>query len=403
MINMRQEKKGMTKKLKLFIYTLLCLFVFAGAVQAAPEIQVFINGKPVQDAVLLDGSVFVTFSTLREAVEVPINWDGASKIIAINEQPYVQLRPMVESLGGQVKWDEGTRTVEATLDTKSEVKAELVKVSTSDGIVLNGMVWTPASGQSSIGIILAAGTSDNFFANWLAWVGPKLAENGYLVVSLDRRDAGENFGYYNMEPSAMDHQYAIDLLQDRGAEVIITAGHSYGTVTTPYYVQATDDPRVKAMLLFAPLGDLRPASVIISGGQEKYDEFVAKSIEMVSAGKGKEAFLIPPMVPGGRPIVNTYENFLNKRGPDSQCVPVELFKSISGRPILGILDPGDPFPATKPPTREKLLSANKDLEYVLLSDIRNGGTDPLAHSFAGRESEVLKITLEWLAKQGLTP
>ncbi len=284
---------------------------------------------------------------------------------------------------------------------QSKVKLELVSAKTDDGIVLYGLIWTPASGKAKIGVVLSAGTYAEFYDLPFDWMGQKLAENGYLAISMNRRDHGLEFGYHNMEAAAADHRIHIDILAKRGAEKIVLAGHSYGTVTVPYYVMTTDDPRVKAMLLFSPLGDLRPGSVIICGGKDKYDAIVAQAKEMVAAGKGKEAFMIPPMVPGGRPIVNTYENFLDKRGPDSKAAPVEILKSVGSRPMLGIRDPGDPFPATLPPAQQMLMAANPNLEYVLLPDIRKGKTDPMAHYYLGRENEVFKITLDWLKKKGL--
>src|SRR5262252_6926106 len=57
---------------------------------------------------------------------------------------------------------------------------------------------------------------------------------------------GRSIGFHNFEPSAMDHKYMVDLLASRGAEAVVLAGHSYGTVTIPYYVATSNDPRVKA-------------------------------------------------------------------------------------------------------------------------------------------------------------
>jgi pimeloyl-ACP methyl ester carboxylesterase len=286
---------------------------------------------------------------------------------------------------------------------QGKVQTELVLIKTSDKVDLYGAVWSPTTGKARLGFVLGQGTGAEYYESWLAWFGPKLAEMGYMAISLNRRDHGQEFGYYNMEPSAIDHKLAIDFLMNRGVESVILAGHSYGTVTVPYYMMATKDSRVKAMLLFAALGDLRPASVIICGGKEKYDAIVAKSKEMVAAGKGNEAFLIPPLVPGGRPIVNTYENFLNKRGPDSKAAPIEILKNVPDMPILAIRDPGDPYPATKPPAQQQLLAANKNLDYILLYDIRNGGSDPAAHGFSGREDEVFSITVDWMRRKGLLP
>ena len=79
---------------------------------------------------------------------------------------------------------------------------------------------------------------------------------------------------------------------------------------------------------------------------------------------------------------------------------LQLYKNIADRKILGVRDPADPYPATLPPSQEKLEAANCDLEYFLLSDIRNGEFDADAHYFKEREEEVLKITLNRLKTNG---
>jgi hypothetical protein len=118
---------------------------------------------------------------------------------------------------------------------------------------------------------------------------------------------------------------------------------------------------------------------------------------------GKDTFLLPPIISGGQPRPTSYEAFLNKGGPDTKAVPVEIIRKVQGRPILAIRDPADPFPATIPPAQQQLQEANKNLEYVLLPDVRDGKMDAAAHQFRGREEEVLRITLEWLKKHKLSP
>ena len=283
------------------------------------------------------------------------------------------------------------------------MRQELVKVRTDDNVTLHGVVWTPAGGQATTGIVLAQGTSGEFYSDMLVWLGDELAEAGYLVVSLNRRDHGSSFGYQTVEAAAMDHRYAIDLAAERGVEKVVTAGRSFGTVTSPYYVRATDDERVKAMILLAPVGDYRVGTRGAVGSLEKYEEMVAEARQGVSEGKGSDSFWIPPMPGGRRPAASSYESFLDKRGPDSEAVPAEILKDVGDRPILAIRDPADPLPGTLPPAQELLEAANPNLEYLLLPDTRNGEMARESHTFTGREDEVMGIILDWLAKQGLLP
>jgi len=286
---------------------------------------------------------------------------------------------------------------------KGEVRQELVRVKTDDNLTLHGVVWTPADGHADTGIVLAQGTSGEFYSDMLVWLGDELAGAGYLVVSMNRRDHGSSFGYQTVEAAAMDHRYAIDLAFQRGVERVVTAGRSFGTVTSPYYVRATDDERVKAMILLAPVGDYRVGTRGAVGGPEKYEKMVAEARQGVSEGRGSDSFWIPPMPGGRRPAASSYESFLDKRGPDSEAVPAEILKQVGDRPILAIRDPADPLPGTLPPAQELLEEANSNLEYILLPDTRNGEMARESHTFTGREDEVMGIVLDWLARQGLSP
>jgi pimeloyl-ACP methyl ester carboxylesterase len=286
---------------------------------------------------------------------------------------------------------------------QTTIKSEFVKLKTGDGITLHGMLWTPASRKAGIGIVIAPGGGSEFYNDLLVWLGEHFARSGYIALSMNRRDHGQEQWYHNFEPSAMDHKYMIDFLASRGAQAVILAGHSYGTVTAPYYVMASDNSRVKAIILYGAHGYKRDGLTRAFGSQAEYDQVVAKAKEMVAAGRGTETFLLPAIRPGGPARPSSYETFLNRGGPDTKAVPVEIIRKVQGRPILAIRDPADPFLATIPPAQQQLQEANKNLEYILLPDIRGGKMDTAAHQFRGREEEVLRITLEWLNKHKLSP
>jgi pimeloyl-ACP methyl ester carboxylesterase len=286
---------------------------------------------------------------------------------------------------------------------QADTKSEFVKLKTGDGITLHGALWTPAGGKTRVGIIIAPGADSEFYSDWPVWLGENFARSGYIALSMNRRDHGQEQWFHKFEPSAMDHKYMVDFLAARGARAVVLVGHSYGTVTAPYYVMASDDPRVKALVLYGPHGYRRDGLTRSFGSRAEYDQAVSRAEEMVAAGRGKETFLLPPILPGGQPRPSSYETFLNRGGPDTKAVPVEIIGKVQGRPILAIRDPADPYRATIPPAQQQLQEANKNLEYVLLPDSRGGKMDVAAHQFRGREGEVLRITLEWLKKHKLSP
>ena len=257
--------------------------------------------------------------------------------------------------------------------------------------------------MSQTAITLFPGTGAEFYQPLFTRLCPMLAEAGFATLAMNRRDHGQFFGYFPLHDASMDQGLGLDLLSARGADRIVLGGHSYGTVTAPYYVAETDDPRVKALLLYAALGDLRRGSMLMAGGEAPYQEMVRQAREKIAAGKGDEIYVNPPMVAGDMPLPHRYDIFLDKRGPDSRAVPAELIGRVRDRPLLAIRDPADPFPATLPPAREQLEAANANLEYCLLEERQPNALKPSAHYFDGREAEIVALTLRWLAKLGLDP
>jgi pimeloyl-ACP methyl ester carboxylesterase len=284
------------------------------------------------------------------------------------------------------------------------VATELVRLAAADGLPLDGALYTPDGWATSrTAIALFHGTGGEFHNSLFNALGRGLAARGWPVVALNRRDHGAYFGFVTLADGAMDQKVAVDYLAGMGAENVILGGHSYGTVTVPWYVAETNDARVKGMLLLAALGDMRPASVSICGGQEPYDAYLAEAREAVTAGRGDEAFVIPPMVPGYLPMVHTYKVFIDKRGPDSACDAPEILTRTGDRPALALRHQRDPFPATLPPARERLEAANPHLEYVLVEESGDGPMVPEAHFFGGREADVLDLTTDWLTRHGFGP
>jgi len=277
---------------------------------------------------------------------------------------------------------------------------ELITLETEDGMALSGALWSPSHSEAGTAVALFAGTGAEYYQPLFIRLGEQLAAAGFTTIALNRRDHGQYFGFYGLHDASMDQRYAIDLLTERGASQVLLAGHSYGTVTAPYYVAETDDRRVAGLILLAALGDMRRGSMLMLGSQARYDAVVAEAEEAIAAGRGDETFLIPPMVAGYPPMVHSYSVFLDKRGPNSRAVPIDLIRKIGDRPLFAIRDPADPFPATLPPAQAMLEAANPNLTYRLLDDKPTGRKAPDTHYFDGREDEVFRHVMEWMQQHG---
>jgi pimeloyl-ACP methyl ester carboxylesterase len=286
-------------------------------------------------------------------------------------------------------------------EPRFDTRVELLTLEADDGMPLDGALYRPCGERrAGTGVALFHGGVGEFYLPLFRALGRGLAARGWPVLSLNRRDHGANFGSVTLQRGAMDQRAAVDHLESLGAERVILGGHSYGTVTVPWYVANTDDPRVAGMLLYAALGDLARASVIICGGQERYDAYVEQCRAAVAAGHGDEAFVMPPMVEGMLPMTHTRAVFLDIRGPGAVTTDA-LIRQAGDRPILALRHARDPFPGTLPPTRERLEAASPNLSYVLV-----GSEGPMAretHRFAGHEDEILLLTVRWLSEHGFTP
>ena len=150
-----------------------------------------------------------------------------------------------------------------------KVITELVCIDLGQKTILNGVLWRSDESTSKTAIALFSGTGAEFFNSLFVFLGPRLAAAGYMTLSLNRRDHGSQFGFHSLVDAAGDQGLGIDYLVSQGAEKVILGGHSYGTVTVPFYVSETNDPRVVGMLLYAPLGDLRLASINFTTNEKR--------------------------------------------------------------------------------------------------------------------------------------
>ncbi len=286
-------------------------------------------------------------------------------------------------------------------EPRFDTRVELLTLEADDGVALDGALYRPCGEQRArTGVALFHGGGGEFYLPLFRALGRGLAARGWPVLSLNRRDHGANFGFVTLSRGARDQSAAVDHLESLGVERVVLGGHSFGTVTVPWYVAHTDDPRVAGMLLYAALGDLARASVIICGGQERYDAYVAQCRAAVAAGCGDEAFVMPPMVAGLLPMTHTRAVFLDLRGPGVVTTDA-LIRQAGDRPILALRHARDPFPGTLPPTRERLEAASPHLSYVLV-----GCEGPMAretHRFTGQEDGILRLTVGWLSEHGFTP
>ena len=268
-----------------------------------------------------------------------------------------------------------------------------VTTETADGIRLEGTLW----GKGRAGFLLSAATGEEFDCPWLVWLGHHLARHGFAVLSLNRRDHGGENGVHPFMASAMDHGYGMRILEAAGSRSVILLGHSYGALTAMAYARESCNSTIAALILCAPLDDIRRCTEKLVGGNEAYQRVVATARTRIAQGRGGETFILGPIFTGGPPLLPTYEAFLEKRGPESRARPHELAAACSAWPILVLRDPGDPAPMMSEP----LGAAYQHLDYRWLPPAASRQPPRDVHYFGGREAEVLGVVLPWLRERGI--
>lgn len=154
------------------------------------------------------------------------------------------------------------------------------------------------------------------------FIAERLAAKGYTGLSILSR---HSTGHRNIpiEKATLDVKAAADWLSQMGMTDIVLVGHSLGSIRITRYWIDTRDPRIKAMIHYAPTRDL-PQWVRAGMGAERYDEIVARLSQMVSEGRGDEyvfdPFQMPPPAPPGieRGFLQTAATWLNWWGPAAQ-------------------------------------------------------------------------------------
>ncbi|MCH6570190.1 MAG: alpha/beta hydrolase family protein [Acidobacteriota bacterium] len=298
-------------------------------------------------------------------------------------------------------WGTGTVTAGAW-EIPAQVKVELVRVVTEDGVTLQGALYRPepkVNARPKRAVLVTHGTGGSFYGSITGFLPPLLAEKGYLGLGLNRRDSGHRYYRSTFEDGVKDLKAGIDYLISQGAEEIFLVGHSLGSTFVPYYMAITEDPRVKLVGLSGAIADLRQATVDTHlGSRSKYDEVVREAKIRMDQGRGDELFLISLF---GRMEALSYHTFLNYRGPEANTVPVNWIPKIQ-RPFLLLHNSTDKLARVEWQEELKKAGAGK-MDYIEVIDPDPTHTPGQGHSYLGVESKVTTEVADWLARKDFLP
>ena len=291
-----------------------------------------------------------------------------------------------------------------------DITQNVITLLTDDGAQIPAILMHPANGINTHnpGVVIQHGGMDGHPARGCCaprWAAAHMARLGYTTVSpLSRHSSGRNAGSYRREPfktATLDIKAAVDFLDQLGAQDIVLAGHSMGSIRITRYMVETQDSRVKAMVHYAPTRDLSEW-MRENMGEERYLGVIDRLSTMVAEGRGDDYVyevyeMAPPAPPGLKSSsLQMARIWLDWWGPAAQTRNTVWFKDIHV-PILLLSGDADTF-VTIPFLEQLKASAlnSPRVEYRWYE----GGVD---HVFLGARGKAAQDTTDWLTDLGLGP
>ena len=281
---------------------------------------------------------------------------------------------------------------------------ELISLTTSDGITLDGAFFPAATEASRSGpvdaMLLIHGSGGRFYAPATRIMAEDLSRRGYNCLALNTRghdtiwmDTATGVPHGNafeiLDISRHDLRAGVDFLAERGHQSIGLLGHSMGAVKVAYYAAWEDDSRVRTVIPISPVR-LSYSYYMESSDAEEFKRNLERADQMESEGQALE------LMKAEFPIPQYFSaaSYLDKHGPAERYNLITLAPRIKV-PLFTI--------AGSLETHTRLIDMASDLALAAVNSpqaehiIIDGGN----HSLQNRKQEAASAVLNWLAS--LTP
>lgn len=267
------------------------------------------------------------------------------------------------------------------------VTTDLVRLATADGRETTGLFYTRAAGAPRAGVAFVHGYGGNFYSGPHARLARALAERGFatLAVNLRSHDAGPKTALF--EDERWDVQAAVDELARRGAAPLAIVGHSLGTNTVLYYVAETRDPRIRAVVLLAAVGNAFDWNVRRLG-REPATRVLDEALRRQREGRGRELMLVD-LGPLGKALYSA-DHLVSLRGPRTRSDPTRNIAQVAV-PVLLVSAGEDRL--VDPETTRALRAAATAAPRADLAEL--AGAD---HAFSGQSPALADAVERWLAQ-----
>ncbi len=232
------------------------------------------------------------------------------------------------------------------------VTVRFLKLTTVDGLNLNGALWEPQDKKPNVAILVVPGTGGNYTGPGqrpvVSFVASGLASKGYAALVTDNRGSDQNVGKDNVYDIPKDLGAGVSILKSLGYSNIILLGISLGGQHVVHYETVARDPAVKALILSAAVTNnpwrtrdgissyLKPADAGL------YDRLYTSAKDMITQGKSYAILSEQmPFTPWVRSLLIPVSamNFISYYSPEG-IVTTALIKQVPV-PILMVRDQAD--------------------------------------------------------------
>ena len=187
--------------------------------------------------------------------------------------------------------------------------ADLVEVTTPEGIILSGAYFAPTSAERSgsvDAILFFHGDSGNFYSSLYLELGRRMAERGIAFLTGNRRGhdhvangvrggALAGYAFESVDDSRADFGAWLDLLRERGHRRIAIGGHSGGAVRATYAQAKERFANVAAVISVSP-GEYDHEGIVALHGDDFLTPFRDSERNIA---EGRPDTLLRPGVPWG--------------------------------------------------------------------------------------------------------
>jgi pimeloyl-ACP methyl ester carboxylesterase len=308
---------------------------------------------------------------------------------------------------------------------EDSVNVEIVSVTTSDGLRLDGAWRKPESGQAPrLGVdvvIFHHGVAGNFYnPSFVDRLGDELLAAGCAVLRVNnrghdiaynatrvgvgdyaqtlasRRERGpQGAAYEIVDESRLDWRAWVDFAESAGYRNIVVWGHSLGAVKTIYYCATEPDERVRCAVASSPPRQ-RYSAYLTTSRADEVRANVDRATQLIESGEPNS--LLHVTVPN--PNVFTARTYIDKYGPQERY---DIYKHLSNVRLPMLLTLGGLEGAT-PDSGDALSMYGNAAELASTAaskaNLRFDLIEGADHFYTGRVPALWEVARGWLEQVG---